>query len=141
MNVIWKRPDGFHGASPSDYVVVQVATNSKIWLHKTDNCNFPFRISGGWQDEDATEKLNNLVNLLNKKQEDWIQHLLDCFSNSQAENGKNYIESQEKWLGELKENLKGDQWETTIMIEVLTEVEQMIHKVANDFLTEAQRLA
>ena len=51
MNVIWKRPDGFHNASPSDYVTVDITSNAKIWLHKRDQENFPFRVSGDWQEE------------------------------------------------------------------------------------------
>ena len=50
-SVIWKRPDGFHGANPSDFMVVDIGSESRLWLHKSDFENFPFRISGSWSGE------------------------------------------------------------------------------------------
>ncbi|MEZ4741934.1 MAG: hypothetical protein R3B45_05725 [Bdellovibrionota bacterium] len=50
MHVVWKRPDGYHGASPSDYRVVEINESSNLWLHKRDTDWFPFRVSGGWKD-------------------------------------------------------------------------------------------
>lgn len=129
MKVIWKRPDGFHGASPSDYFVVQVANNSKIWLHKTDDQNFPFRVSGGWQDEDATKDLNKLVNLLTKNSTDWKDFLSNKFNDSKAENLGQYVSKIELWIGELKSNLKGDVWEMEIMTEVLEEVQNRLAQI------------
>ena len=139
MKVIWKRPDGFHGASPSDYVVVQVANNSKIWLHKDDNLNFPFRVSGGWQDEDATKKLNQLVNLLNKDKEVWLGHLIDGFFNSKSESAEKYIEKLSMWLGDLRNSLKGDQWETTIMSEVISDVQHKTESYRSEFMEQAKQ--
>ena len=139
MKVIWKRPDGFHGASPSDYEVVQVANNSKIWLHKQDNLNFPFRVSGGWQDEDATKKLNQLVNLLNKGKEVWLEHLIGGFFNSKSESAEKYIEKLAMWLGDLRNSLKGDQWETTIMSEVISEVQQKTQSYRSEFIEKANQ--
>ena len=138
MKVIWKRPDGFHGASPGDYEVVQVANNSKIWLHKQDNVNFPFRVSGGWQDEDATKKLNQLVNLLNKDEEAWLEHLTDGFFNFKSDSAAKYIEKIDLWLSDLRSNLKGDQWELTIMNEVLSEVLQKTQAYQQAFMARAQ---
>ena len=132
MKVIWKRPDGFHGASPQDYVVVQVANNSKIWLHKNDNENFPFRVSGGWQDEDATRDLNKLVNLLNKSKEDWLSHLESHFFDSKLEHSHKYLENIDEWLNSLLTNLKGDQWEVAIMHEVMTELRTQLKKLSPD---------
>ena len=75
MKVIWKRPDGFLGSDPSDFSVFEMASKSKLWLHKKDHENFPFRISGGWQDEESTRKLNVLVNLLSQNEESWKKWL------------------------------------------------------------------
>lgn len=140
MKVIWKRPDGFHGASPSDYEVVQVANNSKIWLHKHDNINFPFRVSGGWQDEDATKKLNQLVNLLNKDKKSWLEHLQDGFFNSKSESAEKYVEKLHLWLSDLRSNLKGDQWEITIMHEVVSEVLLKTQSYQHEFIDQAKQM-
>ena len=132
MNIVWKRPDGFHGASPEDYEVIQVANNSKIWLHKKDDENFPFRISGGWQDEDATKDLNQLVNLLNKDKNQWLEHFKGKFFDSKIENSHKYLVEVENWIESLRKNLKGDQWETTIMNEVLMEVKLKINSLTHE---------
>ena len=66
MKVIWKRPDGFLKSIPSDFMVLEMPSQSKLWLHRSDQDNFPFRISGGWQDEESTSKLNQMVNLLSQ---------------------------------------------------------------------------
>jgi elongation factor P hydroxylase len=65
MFVVWKRPDGYHDATPSDFQIVEAGANARIWLHKSDREWYPFRISGGWQESDATRRLNGLVNLPN----------------------------------------------------------------------------
>lgn len=139
MKVIWKRPDGFHSAAPSDYEVVPVANSAKIWLHKHDNQNFPFRISGGWQDEAATKKLNQLVNLLNKEDSLWLDHLSESYFHSKAENPGVFVESLHSWLQEITENLKGDHWEVTIMGEVIAEVANKIEQLRQSFLGYAQQ--
>ena len=71
-SVIWKRPDGFHGAAPEDFVVVDIGGESRLWLHKTDHDNFPFRVSGTWQGEDLSKKVNKLVNLISKQKKEWL---------------------------------------------------------------------
>ena len=91
MKVIWKRPDGFHDASPSDYLTIEIASKAKLWLHKKDEENFPFRISGGWQDEETTKKLNRLVNLLNKSSEKWDEWLRLDFSHSKLDSYHLYL--------------------------------------------------
>lgn len=137
MKVIWKRPDGFHGAKPSDYYVVQVANNANIWLHKSDSDNFPFRISGGWQDEEATSKLNQLVNLLGKPEDAWLSYLVNDFHHSHAENGDLYLQNLDKWLAQLLGNLKGDNWEIIIMQEVLQEIGRHLATIAPKFANQA----
>ena len=133
MKVIWKRPDGFHGAKPSDYYVVQVANNVNIWLHKSDSKNFPFRVSGGWQDEESTRKLNQLVNLLGKPEKEWLSHLLNDYHHSQAESSDAYLQHLETWIELLQGNLKGDNWEMIIMQEVLQELRSTLMGLSRQF--------
>lgn len=139
MKVIWKRPDGFLGASPQDYTVVEVANNSRIWLHKQDNVNFPFRVSGGWQDEDATKRLNRLVNLIDKGNPELLEHLLNDYYESNAEDGAKYIAELISWLDELKSNLKGDHWETAIMTEVMAELHSRVKASESEFLKSSDK--
>ena len=115
MKVIWKRPDGFHEASPSDYSIVEVSQNSRIWLHKRDQENYPFRVSGGWQDEDATQRLNRYVNLLGKPSKEWVRYLTELFDHSDMDNPQSFLTKEEAWFDELAQNLKGDTWEMQIM--------------------------
>lgn len=138
MSVIWKRPDGFHGASPSDYYVIDIKGNSKVWLHKHDDTNYPFRVSGGWQDEDATCKLNKLVNLLARKEDirAWINFLQEDFNNSTTENSGQYYIEIIKWLQSMKSELKGDNWEVEIMSAVLEEVEICLQGQKKEFTDE-----
>ena len=136
ISLIWKRPDGFLGASPEDFTVIEVAGNSRIWLHRRDSKNFPFRVSGGWQDEDATRRLNQLVNKLNKSPSDLAKHLLTDYYESSAQDGKKYLKGLSAWFHELSDHLKGDHWETTIMREVLEELLQKIRSVEEQFLWE-----
>jgi hypothetical protein len=138
MKVIWKRPDGFHGADPSDYYVVQVAHNAKIWLHKTDSENFPFRISGGWQDEVSTVKLNKLVNLIGQDEAAWLSYLLHDYHNSEAASSESYLQELEDWLSVLGENLKGDNWALMIMQEVLQDLQATLTVLAAKFKQKAK---
>lgn len=126
MHVIWKRPDGFHSATPADFEVVEASEDVRIWLHKQDHLNFPFRISGGWQDEDATTRLNQIVNLLRQPKERWIQYLDEGFRNSNAESRSQYIAELRLWLLNLCDCLKGDFWEQTIMREVLQTLDRRL---------------
>ncbi|MBI2602133.1 MAG: hypothetical protein HYW48_03675 [Deltaproteobacteria bacterium] len=136
MKVIWKRPDGFHEASPSDYVVAEISSGTKIWLHKSDHENYPFRVSGGWQDEDATRKLNQLVNLIDKPVTDWVQILASHFGNARTENAESFLQQQLEWIDELKRHLKGDTWEIEIMSDTLDEVKNQIEWASPDFLRQ-----
>ena len=126
MNVVWKRPDGFHGASPEDFVVVDVASKSRLWLHRTDNENYPFRVSGGWQDEKETRRLNLLVNLLAQADATWTDHLPKAYEHSESEDGATYLAELTSWLTELTGHLKGDTWEVAIMGEALAEVKRRV---------------
>lgn len=139
MHMVWKRPDGFLGASPDDFRVVNIAGDWKIWLHKQDNVHFPFRVSGGWQDENASSRINALANLLDASTDDLISHLLEDYYESSSRNESHYIKELSLWLRELSLNLKGDKWETTIMQEVLTEIGRKLESVRKRFTEEAAK--
>jgi hypothetical protein len=134
MKVIWKRPDGFHEAAPSDYSVVEVSENSRIWLHKKDKENYPFRVSGGWADEDASQKLNHLVNLIPKSSKEWVSYLTELFNHSSTDSPENFLKKEMEWLDELGKNLKGDTWELEIMSETLKTLKHRFEKYTQEFL-------
>lgn len=132
--VVWKRPDGFHGATPADFHVVEIGGVSRIWLHHFDKDNFPFRIAGGWQETEATHRLNNLVNLLNRPTVEWIGFLQRTFDNSRFDEPVAFVEDLSDWLHGLEKMLKGDTWETEIMSNALIEVGKQILRVKAEFL-------
>ena len=134
MFVVWKRPDGFHGASPEDFRVLEVGRESRIWLHRTDVTNFPFRIAGGWQESQATQRLNNLVNLLTQPESAWVSWLSQVYDNAPHEDPAAFIKEITGWLEELKGSLKGDTWEIEIMTQVLAEVTRQILAAQTSFL-------
>lgn len=120
MHLIWKRPDGFHGASPTDFRVVDLGGRSRLWLHKVDRDQYPFRISGGWEEKDATVRLNNLINLLEDDDKTWLAYLNRALDHSIKEDRKVFIDDLLSWLTELQQHVKGDTWETEILGEALT---------------------
>ena len=136
MNVVWKRPDGFHDANPSDYLVIEIAGKSKIWLHKKDKDNYPFRISSDWQGEDQTKDLNNLVNLLSKDYSKWCAWIKNKFSFSKSSTVSEMLQSYFKWLEILKENSKGDSWEIEIIHSCLDEIKVNLDKYSNNLMND-----
>ncbi len=126
MHLIWKRPDGFLDSHPDDYTVIEIASKSKLWLHKRDRENYPFRVSGGWQDEGATVRLNSFVNLLPQNNSSWEKLLKSEYGNSEFEEPEIFFKELFKWLDLLSDNSKGDTWEIEIMGEVLNEVKGKI---------------
>ncbi len=134
MHVIWKRPDGFHGADPADFMVVTVGTRANIWLHRRDNLNFPFRIAGDWKAAEATERLNLLVNLLSKDEGEWTAALLKLFNDTLGDDPARFIDDLGRWVLDLRTHLKGDTWELDIMNHTLTEVGNNLSKVRAAFL-------
>ncbi|MEY4632146.1 MAG: hypothetical protein RIQ81_2266 [Pseudomonadota bacterium] len=122
MFVVWKRPDGYHDATPGDFRVAEAGTTARIWLHKTDRQWYPFRISGGWQESDATQRLNGLVNLLGEPEKVWTEFLTKAFNNSMTDDPRAFVTEQRAWLEDLKNHLKGDTWEIEIMGQVIGEV-------------------
>ena len=133
MHVLWRRPDGFHGATPSDFKVLELGGHSRIWIHKTDQEWFPFRVSGGWQDDEATKKLNTLVALINKPTNEWIAQLLKMHHNSMADDSGKFLAELEVWLIELKGNAKGDKWEVEIVGHAVDEIRKGIADARSAF--------
>lgn len=138
MHVIWKRPDGFHDADPSDFEIVTLDNQAKLWLHKRDRDHYPFRIAGGWQESEATQRLNNLVNLLNRDDAAWADCLLKLFNDSMAaDDGGRFLDDIVRWVADLKGHLKGDTWEVEIMGNVLSQVEKRLGAARSPFLRSA----
>lgn len=138
MHVIWKRPDGFHGADPTDFMVVELSNSSKLWLHKKDTAWFPFRIAGGWQEQEATQRLNLLVNLLHRDNRAWIDALHKMFDATMGDDPVKFVENVQTWLSDLREHLKGDTWELEIMAQALADVELHVSKVKQKFIEETR---
>lgn len=134
MFVIWRRPDGFHGAKPQDFKVVTLTNNSKLWLHATDSKWFPFQVSGGWQDEDQTTRLNGLANLISSPLPDWVEHIVSDFHNAQKDDPKAYFEEMESWLFHISKNLKGDKWEQDFMEQVMQEIQRHLEASKSLFI-------
>jgi hypothetical protein len=139
MHVVWKRPDGFHGAVPTDFEVVELDNQTCFWLHKNDRDWFPFRISGGWQESEATKRLNNLINLLSKPNGDWLDALLSLYHNSMSDECTTFYSDLSTWVGDLRNHLKGDTWETDIMNQALAEVAAQLNLLRDDFLKKANQ--
>jgi len=131
FNVIWKRPDGFHGADPSDFKVVTLGNHLKLWVHCRDDVNFPFRISGGWQEEVATARLNKLVNLLGKQDEVWKAAVVKILDDTMGDNLSMHVAELIEWIEELRSHLKGDTWEVEIMGQALKDVTIQLEKIAH----------
>lgn len=138
MHVIWKRPDGFHDADPADFMVVNLGNRSKIWLHKKDQDWFPFRVAGGWQESEATQRLNRLVNLLSQNDQAWIDALSRQMDDSMGDDAGRFLDDISRWLVDLRNHLKGDTWEIDIMSQALSEVNDRIAKVRDAVLKAAQ---
>ncbi len=137
MHVVWKRPDGFHGAEPADYEVLNLGGHSKLWLHKKDHAHFPFRIAGGWQESEATTRLNNFVNLLGKDDEHWLRVIGKVFNDTMADDAGKFIDDMIGWVIDLQQHLKGDTWELEIMSQAVSQVAERLKQVRQDFLREA----
>jgi hypothetical protein len=126
MHVVWKRPDGFHGAEPNDFRPVDVSGKARLWLHKSDHEWYPFRIAGGWQEQEATQRLNAFVNLIGKPMSHWVDRLVTEIHNSMVDDPQLFFTETIKWLSSLKGALKGDTWEVEIMAQTIAEVEHRL---------------
>jgi hypothetical protein len=133
MHIIWKRPDGYHDALPEDFHAVELGGRSRIWLHKKDHNQYPFQITGGWEESSSTVRLNNMINLIPQAKSAWLEYLSDQYDNMMADDRKQYIASIKSWLEDLSSHIKGDRWEVDILKEALTVVKQRIEDVSNEF--------
>lgn len=138
LKVIWKRPDGFHNASPEDYRIVQLESGAKLWLHRENVDWYPFRVSGGWADEELTRKLNRLTNLLDHDDEKFVSMLTDDFFNSEAGEADQYAAELLSFISKVSENLKGDTWEVDIMSEAIEMLQSKIEGVKHTFITRTK---
>lgn len=134
MHVIWRRPDGFHNASPLDYDVVELDGHARLWLHKTDKDEYPFRISGGWEAKEQTKRLNNFANLLPHGKEKWVAYLRDLYNHSMSEKAPEFYQEIVTWLDTLPDHLKGDTWEVEILNQAITTARAKLLEVKADFL-------
>ena len=134
MHVVWLRPDGFHGAVPTDYKVVELGGAGRLWLHKEDTDGYPFRVSGGWEDEDASKKLNGLVNLISQDAESWVVYLRDAFSHSMGDDPAKFYGDLGDWLIELDSHVKGDSWEVDIIRQAFVELKANLGRVEPAFM-------
>ena len=133
MFVVWKRPDGFHGATPTDFYVVELGGHT-LWLHKKDTDHYPFRISGGWREADQTKRLNNLVNLLGSGDDAWLDYLVSVYENSMGDEASPFFEETISWLNGLKDNLKGDNWEVDAMAHAISALATRLQSLQAAFL-------
>lgn len=134
MHVIWRRPDGFHGASPTDFVVVELSGHSRLWLHKHDKDEFPFRVSGGWEENEATKRLNNFANLVGQPKAKWVEYLTSSYNHSMKSDPQEFFTDTLKWLEELQAHLKGDTWEVEILNQAIKTISQRVTETKVDFL-------
>ena len=138
MNVIWKRPDGYHGASPDDFIAIEVGNGDlRLWFHKKDFESYPFRVSGGWEEEKSSKKLNNLVNLLRDPPDLVTKKLKNMHSHSLLEVDRiKFFEDLTNWLKNLQKNLKGDSWEIDMMAQSIDATVSLLMKNKDQFLAD-----
>lgn len=134
MHLVWKRPDGFHGASPSDFTVFELGGHSRLWLHKTDRDQYPFRVSGGWEEKEATVRLNNLVNMLPQPTAAWIEYLNKIYDDTLKDDRGKFFNELVNWINELAQHAKGDTWETDILVEALRVTADRLEEARAGFL-------
>ena len=139
MHVVWKRPDGFLGAEPSDYKAVAIGTDAKLWLHRSDRSWYPFRIAGGWQEQEATQRLNRLVNLIGKPMSKWVEQMINEHNHSMTDDPEVFYNETLTWLESLKLALKGDTWEVEIMQLAITECESRLKDAKLAFFQSARK--
>ena len=137
MHVIWKRPDGYLGASPEDFLVVELDGHSRIWLHKRDKEQYPFRVSGGWEEDDASRRLNHLVNLLALDPAGQVEDLKGHYSDSMEDDPARYLDETRKWLKGLISKVSGDNWEMVILRQALEVTVSKLEEIRRDFIQAA----
>lgn len=119
MHVIWKRPDGFQNALPDDFRRIALSNGAHLWLHRHELDWYPFQVSGDWEGQDQTKRLNRLVNMLDAPQSSWKTYLEQISDdNFEIKEGQTFIEitkSLISWVAELEQSAKGHTWEIEIV--------------------------
>lgn len=133
MHVIWKRPDGYHDASPSDYSTCEIGSHFRLWLHRHDKEQYPFRIAGGWEEKEGTVRLNRLINLLPESDEKWLEHLRHSYDHSMKDDKSTFMNDLIGWLQELGKHVKGDTWEVEILSQALDLTIERLEKLKATF--------
>lgn len=119
MHVIWKRPDGFQNALPDDFRRIALSNGTHLWLHRHELDWYPFQVSGDWEGQDQTKRLNRLVNMLDAPLNSWKSYLEQLSDNELDEKkGQSSLEIAKNlivWLKELEQSAKGHTWEIEIV--------------------------
>ena len=139
MHLIWKRPDGYHGAQPSDFSVLELDGHSRLWLHKEDRDHYPLQISGGWAERESSIRLNNLINLIPFGRDAWVEYLGRQYDHSMTEDPADFYEEIYTWLEGLVTHVKGDTWETEILKQALTVAKTRLADVKKDFISATKK--
>ncbi|APJ03827.1 hypothetical protein [Silvanigrella aquatica] len=134
MHVIWKRPDGFQNALPDDFRRIALSNGAHLWLHRHELDWYPFQVSGDWEGQEQTKRLNRLVNLLDAPLVSWksyLEQLSDDDLNIQEDQSFPAVaQSLSEWVNTLERYAKGHTWEVEIvrcaLHDVLEKLKQFI---------------
>lgn len=119
MHVIWKRPDGFQNALPDDFRRVALSNGAHLWLHRHELDWYPFQVSGDWEGQDQTKRLNRLVNMLDAPLSSWKTYLEqlsdDELDDKESQSSVKIVSNLVKWIQDLEHSAKGHTWEIEIV--------------------------
>lgn len=127
MHIIWKRPDGFQNAQPSDFRRVELSNGAQLWLHLKERDWYPFQVSGDWSGQEDTKRLNRLVNVLGAEGLPWEEFLNRITPHTQEPLSLEALAQKNiQWIQSLKASLRGDTWEVEIIECALNDVVQQL---------------
>jgi hypothetical protein len=130
MHIIWKRPDGFQNALPEDFRRIELSNGAHLWVHRHELDWYPFQVSGDWRGQQQTTRLNRLVNLLESPDSAWSNFLEHYYDDELKELGlKATSEHLKTWISELKNAVKGENWEVQIIVCALTDIFDRLEKI------------
>lgn len=122
MHIIWKRPDGFQNAQPTDFRRVELSNGAQLWLHATEKDWYPFQVSGDWSGQEHTKRLNRLVNVLGHESIPWEEFLNRVTPHTEPLSLAELAQNSIHWIEGLKSSLRGDTWEIEIIDCALNDV-------------------
>ena len=132
MHVIWKRPDGFQNALPNDFRRISLSNGAHLWLHRHELDWYPFQVSGDWEGQDQTKRLNRLVNMLDAPNASWQSYLEQLSDDDlNLKEGQSFpvvAQSLSSWVGELTRSAKGHTWEVEIVRCALKDVLEKLNQ-------------